>query len=57
MRHEDDCQKYKGTPHDFIGFDEIADLWRASSVIITWHARAIWCSAAVSLLLVSLRRP
>ena len=37
-QHEDDKQKYKGTPHDFIGFDEVADFSESQfRFIIGWN--------------------
>lgn len=37
-QHEDDKQKYKGTPHDFIGFDEVADFSESQFRFITgWN--------------------
>lgn len=37
-QHEDDKQSYKGTPHDFIGFDEISDFTESQyRFIIGWN--------------------
>lgn len=37
-QHEDDKQKFKGTPHDFIGFDEISDFTESQYRFITgWN--------------------
>ena len=56
-QHEDDRQKYKGTPHDFIGFDEIADFSESQfRFIITWNRSSDPSSAAVSSPPVTLRR-
>ena len=39
--HEDDKQKYKGDPHDLIGFDEIADFTETQyRFIIGWNRSA-----------------
>lgn len=38
---EDDKQKYKGTPHDLIGFDEVSDFTEAQYTFITiWNRSA-----------------
>lgn len=38
VEHEDDKQKYKGTPHDLIGFDEVVDFTRSQyEFIIQWN--------------------
>src|SRR6185437_10300181 len=40
-QHEDDKQKYKGTPHDFIGFDEVSDFSESQyTFIIAWNRSA-----------------
>lgn len=37
-QHEDDKQKYKGTPHDLIGFDEVGDFSESQyRFIIGWN--------------------
>jgi hypothetical protein len=37
-QHEDDKQKFKGTPHDFIGFDEVSDFTESQyRFIIAWN--------------------
>lgn len=37
-QHEDDKQKYKGSPHDLIGFDEVSDFTESQYVFITgWN--------------------
>jgi hypothetical protein len=37
-QHEDDKQSYKGTPHDFLGFDEISDFTETQyRFIIGWN--------------------
>lgn len=37
-QHEDDKQKFKGTPHDFIGFDEVTDFTESQyRFIIGWN--------------------
>lgn len=39
---EEDKQKYKGTPHDFIGFDEVSDFTESQYVFITgWNRTTI----------------
>ncbi len=41
VQHEDDKQKYKGTPHDFIGWDEISDFTESQFRFInTWNRSA-----------------
>lgn len=40
-QHEDDKQKYKGTPHDLIAFDEISDFTETQyTFIIAWNRSA-----------------
>lgn len=40
-QHEDDKQKFKGTPHDFIGFDEVSDFSESQfRFIIGWNRSA-----------------
>ena len=40
-QHEDDKQKFKGSPHDFIGFDEISDFTETQyRFIIGWNRSA-----------------
>jgi hypothetical protein len=40
-QHEDDKQKYKGSPHDFIGFDEVSDFSETQyRFIIGWNRSA-----------------
>lgn len=40
-QHEDDKQRYKGRPHDFIGFDELADFTKSQyDFITTWNRSA-----------------
>lgn len=40
-QHEDDKQKRKGTPHDFIGFDEVSDFTETQyTFIIGWNRSA-----------------
>lgn len=40
-QHEDDKQKFKGTPHDFIGFDEVSDFTETQyRFIIGWNRSA-----------------
>lgn len=37
-QHEDDKQKYKGSPHDLIGFDEVSDFTESQyQFIIIWN--------------------
>jgi hypothetical protein len=40
-QHEDDKQKFKGTPHDFIGFDEVSDFTESQFRFINaWNRSA-----------------
>jgi len=41
-QHEDDKQKYKGNPHDFIGFDELSDFTETQYIFITtWNRTTV----------------
>lgn len=41
VQHEDDKQKYKGNPHDLIGFDEVSDFTESQFLFITtWNRSA-----------------